>query len=209
MNGVARAGVAGFIALGAALSIGTAREIRTGAQAMRESDAALARHDTHGAMLAARDAAEACAPGSPYVRAGFARLESLARDAEARRDERSAISAWSAMRAAAASTRGPFVSTDSFRALAEDGIARDGSRADAASAEVHATEPLIRASLARDEGPSSLSLALLAMGGLGFFAGAFRLAFAARDLASLRRERLATLVTAAGLALYILACLRA
>jgi len=201
--------LAAVIAIAAVVSIATAREVRIGARAMAESDAALARKDAPAALASARDAAEAYAPASPYVRAGFARIEAIARDAEARGDERAAVSAWSAMRAAATATSGAFVSTDTWRALADDGVTRASARGAVASAEAHAPESVLRASLARDDGPSPFTLALLAGGALAFFAGAFRLAFAARDLASLRSEHVAVIAAAAGLALYVVACLRA
>jgi hypothetical protein len=201
--------LAAVLALAAIVSIATAREIRIGARAMAESDAAMARHDATAALASARDAAEAYAPASPYVRAGFARIEAIARDAETRNDERAAVAAWSAMGAAATATSGPFVATASWRALADDGVTRASARGATASSETHAPESVIRASLARDEGPSTFALMLLGAGALAFFAGAFRLAFAAGDLASLRQERVAVIAASAGLALYILACLRA
>ncbi len=201
--------IAAVIAFAAVVSIATTRELRIGARAMAESDAAVARHDPPAALASAREAAEAVAPASPYVRLGFARIESLARDAETRGDERAAVAAWSAMRAAATATSGPFVSTDAWRALADDGVVRAATRADAAVAEAHAPASVLHASLAREDVPSALALAILAAGAIAFFAGAFRLAFAARDVASLSRERLAVIATAAGLVLYVVACLRA
>jgi hypothetical protein len=196
------------LAFAAVVAILTVREVRIGARAMSDSDAALAHHDAPAALEAAHDAAEAYAPGNPYARAGFARLETIARDAEAHGDERTATAAWGAMRAAATATSGLFVSTESWRAMADDGVAHFSAHPNDVPAETRAPESVIRASLARDDVPSSVALLVLASGALAFFAGALRLAFAAHDLPALRREPFALAAAVGGLALYILACLR-
>jgi hypothetical protein len=112
------------------------------------------------------------------------------------------------MRAAATATSGLVVSTDAWRTLADDGISRVNAHGKDTSAEAHAPESVLRASLGRDDVPSSVALLLLASGALAFFAGALRLAFAAHDVPTLRRERFALVAAVGGLALYIVACLR-
>lgn len=205
-------GLAAAIAL--VLGAFTLVELRAGQRALVACDAAIAAHDVPTAIARARDAAFAFVPGSPYSPAGSSRLEALARDAETRGDTRDAILAWSALRAAATATSSPFVSNDSLRAVADDGIARVGSRPPVAAlaAEVTPSEPVLRAALARDDTPSPFAFVFLGAGALAFFAGAARLAVVARDvpsLGSLRREKLALVITALGLAGYVIASLRA
>ena len=85
---------AGVVALCALLvAVATAKELSVGAQAVIDSDAAAAHGDVATATARARDAAEAVAPGSPYPREGYTRLEAIARAAETRRDERAAVTA--------------------------------------------------------------------------------------------------------------------
>ncbi len=209
-------GCALVVALG--LGVGTARELQLGARACADSDAALARGDASAAVARARDAAESVAPGSPYPRRGYERLESIARAAEAHGDERGAVAAWSAMRAAAAASEGPLVAPGAWRSMAEEGLARWGSGAGgqttassyaAPDGEVRASRDAIAAALAADDVPPASLLALLGAGGFAFFAGAVRLAWAARDRGSLLRERAALAATALGAGLYLVACLRA
>jgi hypothetical protein len=204
--------IAGVVALLALLvAIVTSRELATGAQAVLESDAAAARGDLATATSRARDAAEAVAPGSPYPRQGYLRLEAIAQGAEARREERGAITAWGAMRAAATATSGPLVATDGWRALADDGLVRVGSGGQVAAApgEVHASEATLRTALAHEDAPSAGFLTLLGAGALAFFAGCGRLAFAARDFDALRKEKVALVAAIAGAVLYAIACFRA
>jgi hypothetical protein len=115
------------------------------------------------------------------------------------------------MRAAATATSSPFGSSEGWRALADDGLARVGSRPPVASAaaEVTPTEPVLRAALAREDAPSPLAFVFLGAGALAFFAGAARLAAVVRDVASLRREKVALVIAALGLAGYVIASLRA
>lgn len=201
--------------------VAAARQLGVGKEALIDSDAAAARGDLVGALARAREAAEAVAPGSPYPKQGYARLESIARGAEARGDERTAVAAWGAMRAAAAATNAAGDEANAWTQLADDGLARSGSRplvpgrpaGDNAwasqSGEIHASEPLLRASLARDDLPSTLVLTLLGAGALAFFAGCARLAVTARDRAALRREWMALAAAIAGAVIEVAVYLRA
>jgi hypothetical protein len=200
-----RVGLAACFFVATIAAIVSAREMRLGARACAAMDAA---GDAATAIARARDAAEAVVPGSPYPRRGYERLEAVARDAEAHGDEPTAITAWGAMRTAADATAGPLVATSAWRALADEGLLRVGAHPLAPSAEVHATEDILRASLARDDAPAAGWLALLGLGALAFLGGVARLAWAARDLAALRGERAAMIGTTLGALLYALACLR-
>jgi hypothetical protein len=162
-------GVVLFVAL--LVGIATTRALGAGASALADSDGANARGDYATATMRAHDAAEALAPGSPYPRQGYARLEAIARAAEARNDERGALAAWGAMRAAATATSSPLSSTDAWRALADDGLVRVGAHPGVDSGEAHASEATLRASLDHEDAPTTGLLALLGFGTLAFFLG--------------------------------------
>ena len=200
-------GVLGLAAV--LLGVGTARELSIGSQALADCDAAAKRGDLATATARARDAAEAAVPGSPYPREGYRRLEAIARAAEGRRDERRAVAAWGAMRAAATATSAPFIATDSWRALADAGLIRVGTQAPQAPGEVHASEDALRTALAHEDAPSVGLLTLLGGAAAAFFAGASRLLFAVDDAAALKREKLALAAATAGALLYAVACFRA
>jgi hypothetical protein len=200
----------GVVALFAVLiAVATARELRIGSQALADCDAASKRGDLATATARARDAAEAAVPGSPYPREGYRRLEAIARAAEGRRDERRAIAAWGAMRAAATATSAPLLATDPWLALADDGLIRVGAQTQLqAPGEVHASTDALRTALAHEDAPSVALLALLGVGCVALFAGLSRLLVAARDFSSLKREKIALATAMAGGLLYAVACFR-
>jgi hypothetical protein len=196
------------------LGIATARQVELGRGAVRDADAALARGDLGAAVARARDAAEALAPGSPYPKEGYTRLEGIARSAEARGDETVAVAAWGAMRAAATASESPLASRGPWVELADDGLVRAGSRPLVPSAEVHASEAALRAALARrehheNETPPAGTLTLLGAGALAFFAGIARLGAAVHRGSPLVRERAALAAALLGGVAYAVVCLRA
>jgi hypothetical protein len=189
--------------------------VSAGASAVAASDRALANGDRLLAIEHARAAAEAVAPGSPYSERGYARLDAIARDAEARDDDAAAAAAWRAMRTAAIGTRG--LGVDSSRELdrANAGIARTATRVrGAALAEqsregpgtTSAGERRILDALARDETPPVRVFLMLGVGALLFLVGVGRLVvlvpFAAKE------ARVAAAATVIGLALAALALVR-
>jgi hypothetical protein len=207
------AGIALIVAL--FIAVASIREVREGARAMEESDTALAAGDLPRAIASARAAAEARVPGSPYPPRAYERLGSLARDAEARGDERVAVLAWAAMRAAALETSGLGTgdATDRWRAAASEGIARVGARSWSgpearATSEVRPAQAALEAALARSDLPDGATFLLLAVGGLTFFGGVARLLWVAHDRAALRRSHVAALTALAGGVAYVLACVR-
>jgi hypothetical protein len=151
-------------------------------------------------------------PGSPYPTWGYRRLETIARDAEIHGDDETSAGAWRAMRAAALSTRGIGVTTSAWLAMANDGIARIGARAatgpDAArlQSDVRPTEQALLDALKREDTPPTWTFVALAAGAAAFFGGLARIA--AQSARSLRASRAPAAIAAAGLAIYLLACVR-
>src|SRR5690606_16604552 len=90
------------VVLGAILSLSVAWWMRAveGERALADADAAIAAGDALEAIARARAAAEARCPGCGSPAAGYARLTTIARDAEARADDGTAFAAWRAVRAA-------------------------------------------------------------------------------------------------------------
>ena len=88
-----------------ALGVMTYRAVRDGNQALRASDLAFNRGDLADAVLHARRAATAYAPGAPHTRAARERLRAIAVGSEAAGDAETARLAWGALRAAALETR--------------------------------------------------------------------------------------------------------
>jgi hypothetical protein len=82
----------------------TLRAIVDGEGQMRASDAAFHRGDVRTAVVHARRAAIAYAPGAPHVRAAYERLVATALGAEASGDAATARAAWRAVRGAALET---------------------------------------------------------------------------------------------------------
>ncbi len=82
-------------------AVATARQFSIGADAMRESDAAMSRGEVLGALEHARLAAEARAIGSPYPERAYQRLLEIARGG----DTTASVRAWRAIRSASLATR--------------------------------------------------------------------------------------------------------
>ena len=99
------AALVGILVVLGALATAIAHEFTLGARAIATSDDALHRGDLALAISAAREAAEAKAPTSPYPELGYSRLATIAESARARGDEPTARAAWRAERAAALATR--------------------------------------------------------------------------------------------------------
>jgi hypothetical protein len=136
--------------VGACLSmlLGVAAESQwsLGAHAMRESDLALAQGRWRDSAKAARLAAQAAMPRSPYPARGYARLSAIATISEAAGRTDDAAFAWRAIRSAAKATW-PAEGTRAEMALADEGILRV-ARSGGASGVPSAPESLLRAQLA-------------------------------------------------------------
>ena len=184
-----------------ALGAMTFRVVRDGEAALAESDAAFHKGDLANAVIHARRAAIAYAPGAPHTRAALARLRAVAVGSEGVGDVGSARLAWGAIRAAALETRSLTQPYAAERAEADRALARLASLPVAADPEVQAraVERAERA-LAGVPGPSPFSSVLLV---LGFGTAALGLALVA--LRGLTREgRLLPRGFALGVAVFVL-----
>jgi hypothetical protein len=177
-----------------------------GRRALEGCDAAFARGDRVEAIVLARVAANARCPLCSAPELGYARLYAIAKDAETRGDDATAVAAWRAVRAATLATT--LLDTNpARRERADVEIARLEHRIDAAAAAAGgapspaAGEERLRLALATSTVPSGMVFLLLTLGGGLFLAGAMRFvrsrAFRLPDLA----------LTSAGTALAAIAVL--
>jgi hypothetical protein len=150
-----------------------AHEMSVGRAAVAAADAAAARSDWPEAILQARAAAEAVAPGSQWSPAGFRRLEAIGHDAEARGDDATALLAYGAIRTASLETRAPGQGVDRWRTVAEEGLARvAASSKDAPKSRTD----FVVAALRQDGSPSSWRLELLMISAVATLASLVTLA---------------------------------
>lgn len=192
MTGVPRRILAVALVTLLALVIAWAGRASEGRRALADADAAIARGDLVEAIFAARVAAEARCPGCGAPDEGFARLEKVARDAEARGDDATAFAAWRAARAAVLATA-VTTTTSPRRTRADAEVARFAHRLDAAAVAAGASptpaasEDRLRAALTETDLPGGATFALVGLGGLVFLvAGArFAMSKAARSRANL------------------------
>jgi hypothetical protein len=197
----ARAAAAVAIVVVAVLGVATAREVEIGKDAVAAADGAALRSDWGPAIASARAAAEAFVPGSPWPARGWARLEAIGHDAEARGDDATGLKAYGAMRAAALATRAPGVGAEAWRARAEEGLARVAA-AEKTAAGPRATSEAMLDALREHEPPPTGSLALLAAAGLAMIGGLARLAWVDAPA----EARVAQGLAAVGLVAYAIAC---
>jgi hypothetical protein len=102
----------------------TARVVSRGNAALSASDAAFDRGDLEAAILEARIAALAYAPGAPHVAAAYERLTAVARGAEAEGRYTVARTAWGAVERAGLETSHWFDTHAEVRKDAREGLAR-------------------------------------------------------------------------------------
>jgi hypothetical protein len=175
---LARAAAVGcFVAL-VALSVLAAREVAIGRTHLKGADDDATRGDWAGAIAHLRAAAQARAPGSPWPERAAARLEDLARAAEMRGDDDTALVAYGALRAAALSTRTIGSSRTSWRHEAEEGVARIADRRQAASGahDAHERAASVRETLQREDIPPMWRLAAMTCALLSMVGGLSRVA---------------------------------
>ena len=138
----ARVLVAAAVALVSLVAIGIAwaGRVAEGRRALADADSALERGDATEAIFAARIAGEARCPGCTAPDEGFARLEKIARAAEARGDDTTAFAAWRATRAALAESDVPGAATFALIGLGGIVFLVAGARFVAAKAKRSLTE---------------------------------------------------------------------
>jgi hypothetical protein len=150
-----------------------------GRRSVEASDAAFKRGDRVEAIVLARAAADARCPFCEAPDLGYARLYAIAKDAESRGDDPTAVAAWRAVRAATLATA-VIDTAVSRRERADAEIARLEHRIDAAAAAAGgtpspaATEERLRIALAASTVPSGTVFLFVAVGGLLFVLGALR-----------------------------------
>jgi hypothetical protein len=155
----------GLTLLVLALGVMTFRVVRDGEAALAESDAAFQRGDLSNAVLFARRAAIAYAPGAPHTRAALARLRAVAVGSEGVGDAASARLAWGAIRSAAVETRSLTEPYAAEREEADQALARLTAVPVASDPEIQARAVArARRSLMTLPGPSPLSSLLLVTG---------------------------------------------
>jgi hypothetical protein len=148
-----------------------------GRKSLDAAEAALARGETFEAIALSRKAAEARCPGCDAPDRAYAKLATLAAEAEQRGDNRTALGAWRAVRAASLATT-VLSRSSPRRSKAEGEIARLERRIEvtgkAGAATEAATEVELTRALAASSGTSSLVFGFLALGALLFAVGAYR-----------------------------------
>jgi hypothetical protein len=199
-----RAGVLFVLLVSSALAALTARELSLGESGVQDCDALLARGDLAGAIDAARSAAEACAPGSPYPERGYARLEAIARAAEEREDDATAAAAWRSVRSAAMAS----TSATAHRQLADEALARLATHTRGAALPVDpaAAQASMVAALRRDDRPATATFVALGAGAATFFAGMVQLLLLPVG-ATRRRAGVGASMAVAGFVMALLAAL--
>lgn len=157
-----------------ALLVMTLRAVREGDAAMAESDAAFHRGDLGLAILHARRAALAYAPGAPHTRAALGRLRAVAIGSEGAGDAATARLAWGAIRGAALGAR--HVTTPYAAELEEANGALARLAAPLAEGDPGARERAssrAREALRGVPGPTALSATILVLGAVLCAAGLF------------------------------------
>jgi hypothetical protein len=202
-----RTGLFVVLLLTAALAAFAGRELMLGADAVRACDEALGRGDLPGAIDAAREAAEARVPGSPYAERGFERLEAIARTAEARDDDATATSAWRSVRAAALATT-TLGGASAHLERANLALTRAPHlRTTPQMPDPAAYHDAVLAALTRDDTPPASAFALLGAGAVAFFGGLLQMLMLPVG-ATRRQLAVRASVAAVGLGLALIACLR-
>jgi hypothetical protein len=209
MSGARSSAALAALVVIAAVAVLTVREIASGESEVAAADAAASRSDWPGAIFHARAAAESRVPGSPWPQRGWARLEAVGHDAEARGDDATAMLAYGAMRAAALATQSPGSDSDRWRTKAEEGLGRvAASRRDAAGPRVTA-ESMLDA-LRTNEPPATWTLTLLGTAGAGMLGGLGWLAWLGSRVDAEQRAsqvRVAQAVAVVGFVAYAVALL--
>jgi hypothetical protein len=206
----------GLAIAGLLLAASTARVVSSGEREIAASTDGLRAGDPHAATEHARRAAGWYAPGAPHVRVAYDRLIALATTAEGLGDREASLYAWRAVRTAAIETRWLVTPHADDLARANLAIARleaaaprpPGTRNEPpAAVEREALE-----ALSRDEAPRTPWVVALVLAAAAWITGAVlvvRRGITAGGQVSWSRAMPGILITAAGVALWLLAIWRA
>lgn len=204
------------ITVGLVIGAITARVVWAGESEIAASTQALQRADLHEATTRARRAAGWYAPGAPHVRVAYERLVAIATAAEGRGDRDLALQAWRGVRTAALESRWVVTPHESDLDRANKAIARieaavprpPGTRTESPQR----IEQLQLNALLRDETPRVPWVIALVV---AFFAWAGGAAWSVRRASraplgrALAHARVGIFVTLAGIAVWVVALLRA
>lgn len=179
MSSILRSVLPGLVLAIVILATAWVSRANEGRRSLADSSAALVRGDRIDAILYARAAAEARCPWCEAPETGYAKLYAIAREAESKADDATAIAAWQAARAASLATTW-LDANEPRRQRADAEIARLQHRVDAMSAAAGGTaspaasEEKLRAVLAPNPLPSSTLFLVVAAGALLLAIGAVR-----------------------------------
>jgi hypothetical protein len=208
--------ISAFSVVGLLFGAVTARVIFAGEAEIGASTAALQKADLHEATVRARRAAGWYAPGAPHVRVAYERLIAIATAAEGHGDRELALLAWRGIRTAAIETRWIVTPHEADLDRANRAIAR--IEAAAPRPPGTRTEPPQRIeqrqidALLRDEAPRVAWVVLLVAAFVAWAGGAawsVRQASGAEAGQTWARARPGFVVALAGIALWVVALLRA
>jgi hypothetical protein len=192
----------GYALLGTGIAIAaiTFKLTTVGNASLKESEDALAKGDRDGAIEALTDAAKAYVPGARHVGVAQRNLAVIARAAEIRGDDNTALKAWDALRRSILSVRHVFQPFEDTLKEAEKSIIR-----------IREKEPLsvsLEAMVKRPEDPSVVLSITLFVGLVFWIAGALfwivRPKGVHQDRMPWIRPRLCVAISFAGLAAWVL-----
>jgi hypothetical protein len=206
----------GLAVTGLLLGAATLRVVTSGEREIAASTEGLRAGDAHAATEHARRAAGWYAPGAPHVRVAYERLIALATTAEGLGDREASLYAWRAVRTAAIETR--WIVTPHAADLARANLAVARLEAAAPRPPGTRTEPPASVereqleALSRDEAPRTPWVDALVLAAVAWVGGAYavvRRGITAGGQVSWGRAMPGIVVTAAGIALWLLAIWRA
>lgn len=201
---------------GLLLAAATLRVVTSGEREIAASTDSLRAGDAHAATEHARRAAGWYAPGAPHVRVAYERLIALATTAEGLGDREASLYAWRAVRTASIETRWLFTPHEADLDRANLAIARleaaaprpPGTRTEPPAA----VEREQLEALSRDEAPRTpwvLALVLAAVAWIGGSIVVVRRGITVGGQISWSRATPGLVVTAVGVAIWLLAIWRA
>lgn len=213
----------GIAVVGLFATAATVRVISAGEREIAASTAALRAGDPHAAAEHARRAAGFYAPGAPHVRVAYERLIALATTAEGLGDREIALFAWRGVRTAAIETRWLVTPHEDDLGRADQAIARLSAAAPRPPGTRTEPKAVVEReqleALARDETPRTGWVVVLVGAAVAWALGAIwvvrrAVAAAPSDIEAAapiawRRAAPGLAITAAGIAMWLLAIWRA